>query len=495
MRYSFLGSMAALLTGASLAVAQPWMGGSKPAKQPPAAPPTSAPAAEVTQATQPPATPAPAAPPAAAMPAPRTTPAHPAPSLGGLPPPVWGGGDPCCHDVDHCCDPCPTKLGCCEDRLWWSARYLLYWVKHSPVPPLVTTGVTGDPPGAIGQDDTVILLGGTQSYKPFSGVRVSAGYAIDNLRQTSIVGSFFVLGGRESVFQLASDDTGRPAISRPFFSNTPPERFPELFPGEDVHSVARPDLFAGNVRVGIDMDLLGAELSCAHSLVDVGPLAVDCFIGGRYLYMCETLDIRDRTLSIGGDLFLNGVQLAVFNPDSGSLDSTGFAVATHDRVRTVNHFYGGQIGLRGEYSCDCFYISTKLKVALGATNQMVHVEGDTTAILPDNTQINVQGGVLALQPNIGRRERTEFAVIPEVELNVGFYLNERVRVFAGYTFMYWSNVARPGEQLDRVINPSFLPTADPTAFGSGANPQNPRPLLEKADFWLHGITTGFEYHF
>src|SRR5262249_18468651 len=156
-----------------------------------------------------------------------------------------------------------------------------------------------------------------------------------------------------------------------------------------------------------------------------------------------------------------------------TLESNGFAVATHDRVRCTNHFYGVQVGLRGEYTCDCWFVTGKLKCALGCTHSEVHVEGDTTAILPDATTVQTQGGVLALATNIGRRVDNDFTVVPEVELNVGFYLNERVRVFAGYNFLYWSKLARPGEQLDHNINPSFLPTADSTAFGSGPLPANP----------------------
>ena len=53
-----------------------------------------------------------------------------------------------------------------------------------------------------------------------------------------------------------------------------------------------------------------------------------------------------------------------------------------------------------------------------------------------------------------------FAVLPEVGLNVGVYVTEKVRVFAGYSFLYWSDVVRPGDQVSRAINPGRIPTQD-----------------------------------
>jgi putative beta barrel porin BBP7 len=471
MRYSFLGSIAVLLAGAGLAVAQPWLGSKHPATAS-AAPAADAPAAQP-------------APPPAAMPS------------NSLPPPVWSKPELPTADCGDNCGPdcCPKRMSCCEDRLWLSGGYILMWPKHSPIPPLVTTGVEGEPPGAIGQPDTAVLVGGHVEYPGFSGLRLSGGYAIDDLKRHAIEAGYFMLGRRERVYTFASDAGGNPAISRPFFAQPDPALFPDLFPGEDIHSVSRPELFSGSVRVGMKLEMMGAEVNCTHSLVDVGPLAVDALLGGRWVYLREELDIRDRTLSIGGDLFFNGEPLGVFNPDTETIDSTGFAVSTHDHVRTTNHFYGAQIGLRGEYNCDCWYFGGKLKCAIGATHHTVEVDGDTTAIFPDGTTAQTQGGVLALATNIGKRSSDSFAVIPEVELNVGVYLNERVRVYAGYNFMYWSSVVRPGEQLDHTINPAFLPTADPLAFGSSTTPAFPRPLLQKSDFYMHGITTGIEVHY
>ena len=54
----------------------------------------------------------------------------------------------------------------------------------------------------------------------------------------------------------------------------------------------------------------------------------------------------------------------------------------------------------------------------------------------------------------------------------------------GYNFMYWSNVVRPGDQIDRNINPNLAPVFGGTAGGVGA--AAPARLNRETDFWAHG---------
>ena len=44
-------------------------------------------------------------------------------------------------------------------------------------------------------------------------------------------------------------------------------------------------------------------------------------------------------------------------------------------------------------------------------------------------------------------------------------------MFGGYSFMYWSNVVRPGDQIDRNLNPNLIPTS--ATFGGPATPRQP----------------------
>jgi hypothetical protein len=67
-----------------------------------------------------------------------------------------------------------------------------------------------------------------------------------------------------------------------------------------------------------------------------------------------------------------------------------------------------------------------------------------------------------------------------------------VRLTFGYQFLYWSRVARPGEQIDRVINPTQIPV-----FGGNQllGPARPEPLFTTTDFWAQGLNLGLEVRF
>jgi hypothetical protein len=60
-------------------------------------------------------------------------------------------------------------------------------------------------------------------------------------------------------------------------------------------------------------------------------------------------------------------------------------------------------------------------------------------------------------------------------------------VTVGYNFLYWSRVARPGEQIDLDVNPDLLPPEEQFA---GAT--RPRFEFRDTDFWAQGIRVGLE---
>ena len=82
----------------------------------------------------------------------------------------------------------------------------------------------------------------------------------------------------------------------------------------------------------------------------------------------------------------------------------------------------------------------------------------------------------------------EFAVVPELGLTVGYQLNPCWKVTAGYTWLYWSRVARAGDQIDRNLNPDLFPEeANPPADDH----LRPRFRFVHDDFWAHGLRAWF----
>ena len=139
------------------------------------------------------------------------------------------------------------------------------------------------------------------------------------------------------------------------------------------------------------------------------------------------------------------------------------------------------------------------KVALGETHEVVNVGGLTTffnngtvaSAAPLGTS-TAPGGILNVATNSGRTTHDQFSVIPEVELRAGFAFTDNIRAFVGYDFMYWTNVARPGEQNSSVVDLRSIPSI--ATFVPGMN-VGPAPVYQKSDFWAQGVTFGLQLAF
>jgi hypothetical protein len=127
------------------------------------------------------------------------------------------------------------------------------------------------------------------------------------------------------------------------------------------------------------------------------------------------------------------------------------------------------------------------------TSEVVKIEGATTINTPGLGGVSSQtlpGGVYALPSNIGRYSRGEFAVVPEGIFKVGLKLGDVSRFFVGYNFLYLSDLARPGDQIDRTLNPVQIPSLNSGGAFTGAD--RPRVPFIRSDFWTQGLIIGLE---
>ena len=128
---------------------------------------------------------------------------------------------------------------------------------------------------------------------------------------------------------------------------------------------------------------------------------------------------------------------------------------------------------------------------MGGTEETINVGGSTTIADPTTGVSTFRTGLLAQQTNSGRFTKDCFTVVPEVGINVGYQITDWLRAYAGYNFLYWSSVARPGDQIDRVVNPTQI-AGSPVPF-TGA--LRPAPLLKSTDFWAQGLSLGLEFRY
>ena len=78
---------------------------------------------------------------------------------------------------------------------------------------------------------------------------------------------------------------------------------------------------------------------------------------------------------------------------------------------------------------------------------------------------------------------------PEFSLNLGYFVTPNIRLYAGYNFLLWTNVIRPGDQIDHTVDLTFVPNS-PAAGFSGQD--RPRPLFKQSDLVVNGIQFGVD---
>src|SRR5205085_12407788 len=127
------------------------------------------------------------------------------------------------------------------------------------------------------------------------------------------------------------------------------------------------------------------------------------------------------------------------------------------------------------------------KLAAGNMNEREVVSGFTTRTITGITT-TVPGGLLALGSNIGTQTKNEFAYVPEGTIKVGYQWTQRISTYIGANGLYISKVIRPGEQIDPVVNPTYVPVSN--IFGGAAGPVRPQARFESSDFFAIGGTFG-----
>ena len=361
-------------------------------------------------------------------------------------------------------------------RFWGSAEFLLWKIKDGNIPPLVTAGPAPNG-GFLGEPGTVTLLEGEVDYKVRWGGRFTVGYWLDCEQSNGIELSLLRLNDNERRFDAGSDGSpGTAIIARPFFN---------VGAGvTDVEYVAFPGVLAGRVSVSSESELGGLEGNWVHNLCCHKPYGcetgfrADLIAGLRYLELKENLTISENLTLLAG-------APAPFIP--------GTTILVSDQFETRNRFLGGQIGARAEWWRGRWSLGLVGKLALGVTRQEVSINGTTAFILPGAAPITQPGGLLAQASNAGTRTNDAFSVVPELGVNVGYQVTDSLRAYVGYSFLYWTNVVRPGDQIDLGLNTSQLPTID----GPGVLVGEPRPapLSRESNFWAQGLTLGLELRF
>jgi hypothetical protein len=335
------------------------------------------------------------------------------------------------------------------------------------------------PLAAFSEPGTTVLLGNHDiGSGGHWGGRFTFGGWIDDRRQIAAEGSYFILGNHTTVRTASSNgQPGSPILAVPFIDADAM--------AESTFVLAQPGSFAGGAALSLTSRLQGADLLCAVTACEGSRWHVQVLAGFRYLDLTENLTYATASTGLSGS-------------------NTDFVLNTADQFNMRNQFYGFNFGARADYRIGRLTVCASASLALGDMAQT----GDFNGLAVTNffnapsggpftgvpTQVLPGSGTFVQPSNLGSVNRDQIAVAPEVSVKICYQLTQRMRLFAGYDFLYLSNVLRPGEQIDRNIN--VAQTVQGAIAGIAAAPgTRPAVSLIGSDFWAQGVNLGLEFRY
>ena len=368
----------------------------------------------------------------------------------------WGESRLCGDGEGLDCD-CENCLNPVANRLWFRGEFLAMWNKAAASPALATTNTDPNTPrpnaGVIGVPTTRVLFGGeNDDVGVLTGGRFTLGYRFKPCEDTGLEVTYMFLGDKSLTFSADSNTT--PIIARPFFDVQTSQ--------QNSFVIALPtDQQTGSTNIRLSDDFNSLDTLWRKAIYTPSGRQVDFLAGYRYAHFGELLAIDSQSTLLGATSLV------------------------HDQFGTENDFNGAEIGISTKSRYCCWSVELLGKFALGNTRSIVDISGNSSIV--GGAASN--GGLLALPTNIQRFETNNLTVMPELGVTLTYDVSNRLKATLGYTFLYWSRVARASEQINLDVNPSQL--------SGGTLTGNPAPQFRyvPGDYWVQGLTLGLDCRF
>lgn len=352
------------------------------------------------------------------------------------------------------------------------ASVLAWRIKDAPLnSPILTTGDLTDPvPGAIGRPTTFPVFGpGGFDYGTATGFRFTLGGWLGSEPLGGELRYFF-LQPQRLLAGFGSTDLGVPIAFFPFINGTTGLESTLVISGPGA---------GGGAAVLSETRLSGFEANGLLAAARGPNFQADLLAGVRVLNLDE--------------------RLSIVNLFTVSAAAAGVSTSFQDLFETENRFIGGQVGARGTVWAGPVFASASARIAVGSTRSVVDARGASIQTAPAPLPTGAfPGGLFVQQSNTLRQSENNYSVVPELGLQVGCQVCGCVRAFVGYDCLYWTRVARPGDQIDRALNLTQNPTTVGAAVGATGvlvGDPRPAPLFNKTDFFAQGVSFGVEVRY
>ena len=382
-------------------------------------------------------------------------------------------------------------------HLYGGAEYLLWSVKGAPLSvPLVSTGPVATthhgllgPPAKNGADSTILYgashepaKGGndTQNFPVFSGTRLTLGYWLDDTQRFAFEASGFLLASQSAGYATRGDMNGNPVLGIPVHNSVSYNIGKTIFPGEDSLPFSLPNdpnrvrsngIITGGVDISNTLQMWGAGATGVVNFYRNSSWELSGLVGFRYLDLAESFHLGVDIEGVSGPY-------------------TGQSGLAQDLFQTRNQFYGGTLGLRGRYVWGPVAVDLTGSAAIGVSHETIDITGGFKSVNFTSPGAGPEG-VFAQPANEGLTSANRFAVVPEAGVKLGYDITPCITVSVGYDFLYYSDVVRPTDQIDRNIpkGQTFLQAA-PTISST-----SPARLFNTTNFYAQGLSIGVSARF
>lgn len=373
---------------------------------------------------------------------------------------------PSVGNCDVACDPCSNvsfgRSSCNESYYWFDAEALLWFGDNLNSPPLVTTAAAGVVP-ISGDPGVTNAFGGPDGIDPglLPGYRLSFGTWLNDCRTVGVGGRVYGLfsGGAD----FSDPGTGTNSVGRPYVDFNS-----GLASVYDVnYQLNGVPHWEGSTTASNNLSMIGVDALGKFLITGDNNHRLTMLAGYQFNRLDNDLSVRSfRTNRLTGDLI----------PDGTTFD-------TLDSFSTSNSFHGGSLGMESDFRRGRFTVGSLVKVGFGNIGQQVNISGSTTTVDGATQQVTTTAaGVLAQGSNSGVYNRDRFGFLPELGVKLGYDIRQNVKFTVGYTFLYWSDVALAGDQVN--------PTVDLLQ-----NSNNPSFTFRESGYWMQGVDLGLSFSY
>lgn len=357
-----------------------------------------------------------------------------------------------------------------EGNIELDVDYIVWWTSGTNLPALVSTSPNGTLQNQAGILPNATVLFGDDKYNDSyrNGGRFVLTRWLDAEKSSGLEFSYFG-GGRTDDLDYQVSSNGNPILARPFFNTTSGLEDAQLV--AFINPASTP-IVAGGVDISGNSEFNSASALIRINASRTSDGRLEWLAGYRFFKYREGLQIAENIEST--------------NPVG--IVAQGTTLTLLDDFVTTSAFHGAEVGLGWTQSMnDWLSFQSTSKLAFGGMYKRLRVQGNTQVTVPGGGSTTYDGGLLALPSNIGDRNESDFAFLPELGLKARALLTRNLEFNLGYTAMYLTNVARVGNAIDRSIDATQLTTLNTTGVPSSGNPIS---SLSDSGLFLHGISFG-----